>query len=384
MTKNINGYVFDDTTGKKTSSSTFWQAEKGREKYFIKCFDNPKRPSDRVSPAVRKQKNETCDTFAKERKRVLSAIRSCQGGTIVAPVEFFEYDRKFYQATEWRQIRAKSLDEICHFPDATKELLLKTAAQTLKVVHSKGIIHLDVKPDNLPVSVNEVRGNLVCALIDFDSSYFENSLPIPELTAATDPYMSPELAAYKMKNPKYGGMRAVTGKNDVFALAIVFHEYWCGKKFTYRGAESSTNARYLYQAVDDGDPIRVDPCVPDWLENLLRWMIEKQPSDRPSMAEVLEGLKDHSKIRGLKPIPVPPKPVPVPPKPVPVPPKPVPVSPKPVPQRNNGFAKGPNFPSDAISFEQVSNGNIKLIFRDGSKTSYNQAVALRKGIVIKT
>ena len=414
MSKSINGYIFDESAIHETGSAQYWQARKGTTDYFFKRFKDPKRPSDRVSEAVRKQKNAICDDFARERKKVLTAIRACVGGNIIAPVEFFEYEKRYYQATEWRQIKAKTLKEISSFPEANKELLFKTAAQNLKVIHGKGIIHLDVKPDNLPVSVNEVSGKLVCTLIDFDSSYFEDSLPVPELTAATDPYMSPELAAYKMKDGRYGNK--VSAKNDVFALAIVFHEYWTGRKFIFNGSDDIANGRYLYQAVDNNEKISLAPGVPAWLEALLRWMIRKNPSERPDMAEVLEALKDHSKIPGggndeekarLE--------------------KEKLLAEKARLERERliaekarkekeekeklererllaerariererllaeqrrreaslGFDKGPNFPTDAVSFERLPNGNIKILYRDGSKMVYKYDIAIRKGLIIK-
>lgn len=315
------------------------------------------------------------------------AIRTCVGGNIIAPVEFFEYDRRFYQSTKWRQIKAKTLEEISSLSDTTKEVLMKTAAQNLKVVHSKGIIHFDIKPDNLPVSINEFDASkLVCTLMDFDSSHFDNLLPAPEVIAVTPPYMSPELAAYTQKNHKYGDR--VTAKNDVFALAIVFHEYWTGRKFIYRGSEDKDNGRYLYQAVDEGENVSVAPSVPDWLENLLMWMIKKNPDERPTMAEVLDALKDHSKIPGEDPR----------------------HEDEEAKKRkleeikkrkleetqkrkmeehfahhtgSGGYTKGPKFPSDANSFEVLSNGNIKIMYHNGSKVVYNRVVAVRKGFVQK-
>ena len=409
MSKVINGYKFDETQSHKAGSATWWEAEKGNAKYFLKCFDAPKRPSDRVSEVVRKQKNDACDLFSRERKRVLATLRTLVGGNIVAPVEFFEYERKFYQTTLWQPPIAKSLMEISKFDEKTKELLLKTATNNLKIVHNKGIVHLDIKPDNLPVSLNKTNGKNVCTLIDFDSSYFVGNLPAPELTAATFPYVSPEFAAYLTNNPKYGGMKAVTGKNDVYALAIVFHEYWTGRKFIYKGSEDKSNGRYMYQAVDAGEEIHVAKGVPDWLERLLQWMIKRNPNERPTMDEVLECLKDHSKIPGftenedeeedekenklekerlerekqkrqdderrlkeqkererLEEQ------------------KKKSIFKHPVRTVGTGeYEKGPSFPSDALSFERLPNGNIKILYGDGSKMVYNQIVAIKKGLIRK-
>ena len=56
MIKNINGYSFDEADKHKSSGAVWWHAKKGGSEYFLKRFDGPKRPSPRVSEAVRKQK----------------------------------------------------------------------------------------------------------------------------------------------------------------------------------------------------------------------------------------------------------------------------------------------------------------------------------------
>ena len=58
MSKVINGYKFDETQSHKSVGATWWEADNANTNYFLQCFDAPKRPSDRVSEAVRKQKNE--------------------------------------------------------------------------------------------------------------------------------------------------------------------------------------------------------------------------------------------------------------------------------------------------------------------------------------
>ena len=164
----------------------------------------------------------------------------------------------------------------------------------------------------------------------------------------------------------------------------------------------------MYQAVDADEEIHVANGVPDWLERLLQWMIKRNPNERPTMDEVLECLKDHSKIPGIhdnedeeedrlekerkareeqkrreeeKRF-------------------------KEQKERElleqqkrqeeqkkffdhrfkamgSGYEKGPNFPADAQSFERLPNGNIKILYRDGSKMVYNQIVAVKKGLITK-
>ena len=224
----------------------------------------------------------------------MNAIKKIEGGNLVAPVDFFEHEyphgtgRKFFVATQWREIECKSIAEIAALSEKDKLSIFKTAAQSIKLLNEHGIIHLDIKPDNLPVA-KTMEGKFFCYLIDFDSSCFEDALPEPDLVGATDPYMSPELAAYKMHKPSYDNK--VTVKNDVFALAIVFHMYWTGRNFIYEGSESKEYNPYLYNIVHEGKKISTAPDIPQWLKDLLLWMINKDPKDRPTMTQVLETLK---------------------------------------------------------------------------------------------
>ena len=288
---NINGYVFDEYDRHPGEAAYWAKAKKGENYYYLREFKEPKRPTPRVSEAVRARKTKACDSFAAERQRILDTLKTLVGGNIIAPVEYFEHEGRFYQATEWREI---SKENVSAYTQAEKELILKTATLNLKVIHDKKLIHLDLMPSHMPVIVDPISKKKVSALMDFDASHFEGAMPPPKEAVGTDPYKSPEFAAYCLQDSRYGNV--VTTKNDIFALAIVFHEYWTGRRFIFKGSDDRENGRYLYQAVDNNEEIRVAPGVPDWLERLLRQMIKKNPDERPTAAEILEWLNDHSKI----------------------------------------------------------------------------------------
>ena len=376
-----------------TSSAVFWKAKKDGTTYFLKCFNNPKRPSERVSEAVKTQKNALCDTFLRERRRVMNAIKKFEGGNLVAPVDFFEHEyphgtvRKFFVATQWREIECKSIDEIAALSEKDKLLIFRTAAQSIKLLNERGIIHLDIKPDNLPVA-KTMAGKLSCSLIDFDSSYFEDALPDPDLVEVTDPYMSPELAAYKMHKPSYDNK--VTVKNDVFALAIVFHMYWTGRNFTYEGSDSKEDNPYPYNIVHEGKKISTAPDIPQWLKDLLLWMINKDPKDRPTMAQVLEALKAVH-------VPVDTGSTAEPPNEEEVKKDSAP-EPEPYYDEKNVWAeirrkrrqerkseetryqKGSNFPEGALSFKVLPNDKVKIMYENASRT-LDLNTALRKKFI---
>lgn len=379
-----------------TSSAVYWKAKKDGDLYFLKRFNDPKRPSDRLSEAARRERNNACDAFARERKRINDAIIRFAGGNLIVSVDFFEYfdgkAKRFYQATPWKVIERATIPEIVALSDEEKLFILRTAARNVKLIHTHGVIHFDIKPDNLPISTT-MNGKLSCQLIDFDSSHFEDAIPEPELVSETDPYMSPELAAYKLGKPDYNSR--ITTKNDVFALAIVFHQYWCGEGFIYPGSDSRENNTYLYNAVHTGEKVEVSPKIPGWLRELLFRMIQREPADRPAMSEVLDYLNqvDLSKEPAAPDVPQRKEPAPDRREPEPVRNDPEPPAIDYFAQarkkleasyqnhRPKQYQKGVNFPDDAESFEVLPNGNIKIVYADGTRSTYNITIALRKKFI---
>jgi serine/threonine protein kinase len=171
--------------------------------------------------------------------------------------------------------------------------------------------------------------------------------------------MSPELASYKMRKGYYGDYK-FTVKNDVFALAMVFHYYWSGENFSY---PQPKRGPYLYNAVLEGVPITVSGNIPQWLEAILRKMIDRQPENRPSMGEVLEMLKQVDVTRPSDDTP--------------------PVAPREETKvennaESNGFVRGEKFPEDAVSFEVLANGKVKFVYNDDSKMALSLEVAVKK------
>jgi len=342
-----------------TSSAVYWKVEKNNEYFFLKRFNDPSRPSDRISQEEIKRKNDWCDRFEKKRKTINGIIRNLGGGNFVAPVDFFLYKKRYYQATPWREIKAETIQEIVQLNMEDKLMVLKTAANCVKLLHEKGIIHCDIKPDNLPVTRATSSKRPTCSLIDFDSAELEYDIAQPDEVCVTDPFMSPELASYKLKKNYYSNQK-FTVKNDVFAMAIVFHYYWSGEKFSY---PKPARGPYLYNAVLEDMPITVSNKIPEWLKHILLKMIDKQPENRPSMSEVLEYLKQVDLQQSVDN-------------------NSTPVSEDRVSetkeQEDNRYCKGIYFPEDATSFQVLPNGNVKFVYNDGSKIALNINVAIKR------
>ena len=145
----------------------------------------------------------------------------------------------------------------------------------LQYAHENGVIHRDVKPENILLS----RGHALVS--DFGIAKLmeeRGSTEGPALTGAgiavgTAAYMSPEQAS---------GDKRIDPRSDVYSLAAVLYEMLAGEPpFTGPSAQAIT-ARVIN---DPPRPIRtVRPGLPAHLERALALGLAKQPGDRPRTA----------------------------------------------------------------------------------------------------
>lgn len=282
----IRGYVYDAKKGKVSPNGKYYKAQKDGKNYFLKRFTSIKYPIESVNPKNYRKLKKSCDEWLKNRNEIINALKELGDGTgnIVSPREIFREKMSFYQVSHWVDVATCSLKEVSEFPEEKKIMLLKTYAAALKKIHSKNIIHGDLKPENVIIG-RSGSGNPVAKFIDFDDSYFSGRALDPDDTIVTDAYQSPELAAYKMGDTKVRSQ--LTCASDVFASAIIFHQFWTGNMPEYPGKEAG---HYLFETVITGKGYRLDPSIPKWLQRLIRAMLDINPKNRPTMEEVHKAL----------------------------------------------------------------------------------------------
>jgi len=280
--ENTHGYQYEKTSGVNSPNGTWYKADSAGKTYFLKKFQQPKYPKDGISPELFRKKKAECDEWLTAKKKLIKALDELGNGTgnIISPRDVFREKLCFYQATYWIDVQTDSLEQIQRYSYDDKIMLLKTYAAALKKVHSKEIIHGDLKPDNVLIG-KSASGKPVAKLIDFDDSYFSKQALPPDLTVVTDAYQSPELAAYKRGHEEY--REKLTCSSDVFATGIIFHQFWCGDMPNYPG---KSEGKFLYEAISSGNEYQLNGSLPDWLQNLIRAMLKPLPEDRPTMEDV--------------------------------------------------------------------------------------------------
>lgn len=280
----INGFTLKKPlTCNKSGFSKWGFGTKDGEEFFIKEFFSPIYPINRelLSEEQVLAKIKICKNFEREKSRLYKAISECSNGNIVPVSRFFRYRSHYYAVTE--KINAKTLSpgELASLPISQKLILTKIIVYSIGLLHGKGIVHGDVKPDNLLFSKTP-NGIYTAKLIDFDSSFFEDSLPANREEFQGDLiYLAPESYLYMI-----GESDKITAKADVFALGLVLHLLWSGEFPYYDKSEYD----YAFEAILNDEKLRIYKAVPRPIAVIINQMLEKEPDDRPALSSVFMAL----------------------------------------------------------------------------------------------
>jgi serine/threonine protein kinase len=202
--------------------------------------------------------------------------------------------------------------------------LAAQVAAALAEAHDLGVIHRDLKPDNILLQIED--GRLETRLTDFGVARILNtpSMTTPNAVVGTPHYMSPEAFHGSTASPA----------TDVYALGVLLYEMVTGRPPYDSDSIPDLMRRHL-----EGDPRR-PPGIPDALWDVITACMAQKPRLRPTAAELVADLSDVSRgADGVPALPAPPSPEPAapplpepaaPPLPEPaVPPLPEPAAPPP-------------------------------------------------------
>src|SRR5438093_373612 len=162
-------------------------------------------------------------------------------------------------------------------PDEARRIMQETA-DALGAAHAFGIIHRDVKPDNILLEGS--RGRVV--VTDFgiakalSSTTGGATLTATGVAIGTPHYMSPEQAA---------GDREIDGRSDIYSLGVVTYQMLAGEL----PFQAPTVPGILMKHITERAPLITDrrPEVPEDLAACVMRSLEKDPEDRWPTADAL-------------------------------------------------------------------------------------------------
>ena len=156
----------------------------------------------------------------------------------------------------------------------------------LAAAHRAGIVHRDVKPENVLLAED---GRIKIGDFGLARATTANTASGAQLMG-TIAYLAPELVT----------RGTADARSDIYSLGIMLYEMLAGEQ-PYKG-EQPMQIAYQHATDSVPRPSAKNPSVPEQLDELVLWSTEREPDDRPLDAGVmLQRLREVEKELGLAP-----------------------------------------------------------------------------------
>lgn len=253
-----DNYIYEDLLGEGAYGQVF------------KAWD--KRTGQTVAIKIvglQNQDDESIEKIVKE----CQILQNITHPSVIRCYESGIIDDEYYSVLEFLQGRSLSeaVEDRC-LPYTKALKIIKEIAEALVYLEKKGVVHRDIKADN--VILSDLDGSV--KLLDFGIAYDLNDPPVSEDIddlLGTPYYFSPEYIQ--------GARRAISPKMDVYSLGILLYVLIEGI-FPFTGR----SAAFILEKHLSQNPPRIEG-VPLTVNYLFEDMLNKNPESRPSASQVI-------------------------------------------------------------------------------------------------
>lgn len=221
--------------------------------------------------------------FARFRNEVILA-RRLSHPHIVRIYDFGAWEKYFFLSMEFVEggtltdrIYGRGHEKLI-FDDTIKILL--QIGDALSCAHKSGVVHRDMKPDNVMITsegVTKIADFGLARAMDIDKRFTNTGE-----TVGTPYYMSPEQLAGEKPDQRV----------DIYSVGIMAYEMVIGRRpFS---SDSYLELAHMHMSQRIPDICQINPSTPKWFNEFVGTCCEKRKEDRfPSSDEAVKFLLDH-------------------------------------------------------------------------------------------
>jgi serine/threonine protein kinase len=209
--------------------------------------------------------------FIKRFEREAKSIAKINHPNIVAVYDFGSQDGNWYMVCEFveGQSLAKMITDRLMVPVDVLAPLLIQCLDALAHVGAQGVVHRDIKPDNILITAEGQAKIADFGLAkDVSNPNDHTDLTAVGMAMGTPAYMSPEQCMG----------RRLDGRSDIYALGVTAYYALTGEKpFT---GQSSFEVMTRQREHIPPPPIQLNPSIPKEYSDLVMRMLAKDPAER--------------------------------------------------------------------------------------------------------
>jgi eukaryotic-like serine/threonine-protein kinase len=180
------------------------------------------------------------------------------------------------------RIAAVRLDELLN--------IARQCADALALAHQKGIVHCDIKPENILITpqadVKILDFGIAKYLPQLDTEALTRDGTITNIISGTLAYMAPEILMEQMPD----------ARSDIFSFGIVFYELWSGRHPFRSNTRIETANRIMTE--QPSSLMSFVAGTPASLDQIIAKCLSKKPADR--YQDALSLLSDLSKVESAR------------------------------------------------------------------------------------
>lgn len=177
--------------------------------------------------------------------------------------------------------------------------VLQDIGYALAYAHGRGVVHRDIKPDNIMIE----RATGRALLMDFGISRSVHSVPMTAQTNTALTRVGEVVGTPEFMSPEQAAGDTLDGRSDLYSLGLTAWFALTGQSAMQGENTQKVLVKQLTEAVPPVSQVR--PDVPMALSRIVEQCVAKEPASRFASAEALVEALDASTLRAVDvPLPV--------------------------------------------------------------------------------